>query len=85
MALNMLRGWQDRQPSGQQLEMWAWRSGNRSGPEDTNLEVSCIAVTMETLGIHHTQESERSGKKALNKTLRDTCSLGTNEAAEKKP
>lgn len=49
-GLNTLRGWQDRQQSGQQLEMWPWRSENRSGPEDTNLGVSHIAVTMETPG-----------------------------------
>lgn len=39
-ALNGLKGWQNRQQSSQQLELWAWRSGNRSGAADTNLIIS---------------------------------------------
>lgn len=76
--MNMSRLWKDRWQFSQQLEMLAWKSENRSGPEETNLNISHMDIIMETPGyIKSSTKKWRSGKKAPTRTPRDTLSLRT--------
>ena len=50
MALNMSRGWQDRQSKASSLKCEHRDLEIDQDQKITNLGVSCVALTMETLG-----------------------------------